>query len=298
MRAAAIFGLSSSENDLTPFQRESNTTWLVGLPASSTEADAILIFGGDGTVHRHLAQLVRLQLPVLVVPRGSGNDFARALNLRSVGDAVAAWQQFVSGRGSVKQIDLGVITRLGENEAPTTGNYFCCVGGVGLDSEIARRANQLPRWIRRRGGYALSLLPALLGFKPLLVRAQAESSGSIGTFEIRHDGLAIVVAFANAPTYGDGIKIAPRARLDDGKLDICVVGDMGKLRLLRWFPSVYSGSHLRISEVKYFQTESLRIETATPVDVYADGEYVCQTPVEVRVERAALKVIIPAPDGR
>ena len=143
MRAAAIFGLSSSENDLTPFQRESNTTWLVGLPASSTEADAILIFGGDGTVHRHLAQLVRLQLPVLVVPRGSGNDFARALNLRSVADAVAAWQQFISGRGSVKQIDLGVITRLGESDA--TGTYFCCVGGVGLDSEIARRANQLPR---------------------------------------------------------------------------------------------------------------------------------------------------------
>ena len=296
MRAAAIFGLSSSENDLTPFQRESNTTWLVGLPASSTEADAILIFGGDGTVHRHLAQLVRLQLPVLVVPRGSGNDFARALNLRSVADAVAAWQQFISGRGSVKQIDLGVITRLGESDA--TGTYFCCVGGVGLDSEIARRANQLPRWIRRRGGYALSLLPALLGFKPLLVRAQAESSASIGTVEIRHDGLAIVVAFANAPTYGDGIKIAPRARLDDGKLDICVVGDMGKLRLLRWFPSVYSGSHLRISEVKYFQTESLRIETATPVEIYADGEYVCRTPVEVRVKRAALKVIIPAPDGR
>jgi diacylglycerol kinase (ATP) len=295
MRAAAIFGLSSSENDLTPFHRESSTTWLVGLPASSADADAILIFGGDGTVHRHLAQLVRLQLPVLVVPRGSGNDFARALNLRSVGDAVAAWRQFISGRGSVKQIDLGVITSLGEAEASATGRYFCCVGGVGLDSEIARRANQLPRWIRRRGGYALSLLPALLSFKPLL----AKVATSAGAIEIQHDGLAIVVAFANAPTYGDGIKIAPRARLDDGKLDICVVGDMGKLRLLRWFPSVYSGSHLNISQVKYFQTEVVRIETATPVEVYADGEYVCQTPVEVRVERAALKVIIPAlPGGR
>jgi len=292
MRAAAIFGLSSSEPDLTPFQRESSVSWLVSQPASSAEADAILIFGGDGTVHRHLAQLVRLQLPVLVVPRGSGNDFARALNLRSVADAVAAWQQFISGRGSVKQIDLGVITRLGESDA--TGTYFCCVGGVGLDSEIARRGNQLPRWIRRRGGYALSLLPALLSFKPLLVKVAA----STGAIEIQHDGLAIVVAFANAPTYGDGIKIAPRARLDDGKLDICVVRDMGKLRLLRRFPSVYSGSHLGISEVKYFQTEVVRIETATPVDVYADGEYVCQTPVEVRVEPAALKVIIPAPDGR
>ena len=83
MRAAAILGLSSSEKDLEPFKRASIATWSVGVPASASSADVILIFGGDGTVHRHLAQLVRLQLPVLVVPCGSGNDFARALNLRS-----------------------------------------------------------------------------------------------------------------------------------------------------------------------------------------------------------------------
>ena len=59
MRAAAIFGLSASEKDLKPFQKESDVTWLIGLPESSSEADAILIFGGDGTVHRHLAQLVK-----------------------------------------------------------------------------------------------------------------------------------------------------------------------------------------------------------------------------------------------
>src|SRR6202030_4850420 len=98
--------------------------------------------------------------------------------------------------------------------------------------------------------------------------------------ESQPDRLRIVVAFPKAPAYGDGIKIAPRARLDDGKLDICVVRDMGKLRLLRRFPSVYSGSHLGISEVKYFQTEVVRIETATPGDVSADGEDVCQTPGE------------------
>jgi diacylglycerol kinase family enzyme len=56
-----------------------------------------------------LPQLVRLRLPVLVVPHGSGNDFARALHLRSVDDALRAWRQFVSGRGSVRQVDLGVI---------------------------------------------------------------------------------------------------------------------------------------------------------------------------------------------
>jgi diacylglycerol kinase (ATP) len=305
MRASAILGLSSSERDLEPFKKKSSATWLTGLPGSSDEADAILIFGGDGTVHRHLAQLVRLQLPVLVVPRGSGNDFARALNLRGVGDALAAWRQFVTGKENVRPIDLGVITspiagvepaphepsRTG-NQKPETRNYFCCVGGIGLDAEVAKRANQLPRWIRRRGGYALSLLPTLIEFKPPRVKVQSDLPGSSGTFAIQHDGPAMVVAFANAPSYGDGVKIAPHARLDDGKLDICVVGNMAKTRLLRLFPSVYSGSHLSIPEVKYFQTERLRLEAEQPMDVYADGEYVCCTPVETSLERAALRVIV------
>lgn len=307
MRAAAIFGLSSSERDLEPFKRELNASWLIGLPASSSEADAILIFGGDGTVHRHLAQLVRLQLPVLVVPRGSGNDFARALSLRSVGDALAAWRQFVGRKENVRPIDLGVITsplaggapaphepslQASGNQKLETGNFFCCVGGIGLDAEVAKRANQLPRWIRRRGGYVLSLLPTLFSFQPPSVKVQSGLPGSSGTFAIQHDAPAMVVAFANAPAYGDGVKIAPHALLDDGKLDVCVVGNMRKARVLRLFPSVYSGSHLSIPEVKYFQTERLRLETEQPMDVYADGEYVCRTPVEVGVQRAALRVIV------
>ncbi len=290
MRVAAILGLSASEKDLKPFRKESNTSWLIGLPAEASEADAILIFGGDGTVHRHLAQLVKLQLPVLVVPCGSGNDFARALNLRHLGDALAAWRQFVSGGGNVRGIDLGVIASAG-SQKPETRNYFCCVGGVGLDAEVARRANRLPRGLRRRGGYQLSLLPALFAFQPVAVKVETARDHGVSQFEVRHDGPAMLVAFANTPTFGGGLRIAPGAQIDDGKLAVCVVAAMAKSRLLRLFPSVYSGSHVKLPEVKYFQAERLRIETELPSDVYADGEYVCSTPVEVRLERAALKVI-------
>jgi diacylglycerol kinase (ATP) len=317
MRVSAIFGLNSSARHLRPFARTSDALWKFGLPAQPADADAILVFGGDGTVHRHLPQLVKLQLPVLVVPHGSGNDFARALKLRSVADAVAAWRQFASGRhpdddsvahsdgggddagANVRRIDLGVISALdsnrpsGASEPKPHRHYFCCIGGVGLDVEVARRANRLPRALRRRGGYLLSLLPALLGFQPVTVRVQAWGNQSSSELDTRHDGPAMVVAFADTPTYGGGILIAPHARLDDGKLEICVVGAMAKSRLLRFFPSVYSGRHLNLSEVKYFQAERLRIETEQPSQVYADGEYVCSTPVEVTVERAALKVIVP-----
>lgn len=96
MRAAVILGLGCSPKELEPFQAvetavANNIEWRMGMPGSGDEADVILIFGGDGTIHRHLGQLVRLGLPVLVVPAGSGNDFARALGLRRVRDSVAAW---------------------------------------------------------------------------------------------------------------------------------------------------------------------------------------------------------------
>ena len=295
MRAAVIFGLGSNERDLKPFQRDSQASWLIGLPASTSDADAILIFGGDGTVHRHLAQLVRLQLPVLVVPCGSGNDFARALNLSRTKDSLAAWNRFARGAGNTRSIDLGVITpspRAGHNE-----HYFCCVGGVGLDGEVARRANQLPPWLRGHGGYVLSLAPALLGFSPLPVRISVPDVRQPEAFTLHSEKPVVLAAFANAPVYGGGMKIAPRARMDDGKLDLCIVRDLNKFKLFCLFPTVYFGRHLRMPEVEYSQVERLRLDADRPLDVYADGEYVCRTPIDVTVAPGALRVIVASQTG-
>ena len=110
MRAAVIFGPGTSPATLRLFKGPSSTQWVEGVPASSDDACAILLFGGDGTLHRHLAALVRLKLPVLVVPAGSGNDFARTLNLRNIRDAVKAWRKFEVGSGNVRVVDLGTIT--------------------------------------------------------------------------------------------------------------------------------------------------------------------------------------------
>jgi len=284
MRAAVIFGLGSYERDLKPFQKDSSDTWLIGLPASTNDADAILIFGGDGTVHRHLAQLVKLQLPVLVVPCGSGNDFARALGMRNPKVSLAAWQRFSQGSGQVRTIDLGVI------QSPAGPHYFCCVGGVGLDGEVARRANQLPRWLRGHGGYVVSLPPAVFRFAPVPMRVSIPNENS-SALVVRSQQPTILAAFANTPAYGGGMKIAPQARMDDGQLDVCLIRDIDKLKLFCLFPTIYFGGHLRMPEVNYFQAERLRIETEKPLDVYADGEYVCKTPIDVQVARAALRVI-------
>ena len=286
MRAAVIFGLDTSPANLNRFRRDSNTEWIEGVPASSSDADAILIFGGDGTIHRHLPALVRLKLPVLVVPAGSGNDFARSLNLVSVNESVETWCTFESGSGHTQTIDLGTIT---ERRDGGTRHYFSCVAGCGLDSAVARKANSMPRWLRRHGGYALGLIPTILSFSPVNLRLDIHDGPMAGKLSKS----VLLAAFANTPFYGDGMRVAPRARMDDGKLDLCLINPLNRLKLLSLFPSVYFGRHLAIREVEYSQAERIRVETEPPVEIYADGEYVCQTPVEIGVQRNALNVISP-----
>ncbi|MFY9561662.1 MAG: diacylglycerol kinase family protein [Terriglobales bacterium] len=286
MRAAAIFGLGTSPANLKPFRAGSATEWIEGVPASSADADAILIFGGDGTIHRHLPALVRLKLPVLVVPAGSGNDFARSLNLHSIADSVNAWRTFETGSGNTRAIDLGTITECRDGG---TRHYFSCVAGCGLDSAVARKANRMPRWLRRHGGYALGLIPTILNFSPLTLRLDIQD----GTMAGKLAKPVLLAAFANTPFYGDGMRVAPHARMDDGKLDLCLINPLNRLKLLSLFPSVYFGRHLAIEEVEYSQTERVRVETEQPAEIYADGEYVCQTPVDIGVERSALQIIGP-----
>ena len=108
----------------------------------------------------------------------------------------------------------------------------------------------------------------------------------------RSDQPTILAAFANTPHYGGGMKIAPQAEIDDGLLDVCIVGAMDPFKLFCLFPTVYAGKHLGIRGVEYFQSPRARIETEHPLDVYADGEFVCRTPVEISVEHAALRVVV------
>ena len=296
MRAAAILGLGCSPKDLQPFQAVGDAQWRVGMPVLG-DCDVILLFGGDGTIHRHLGQLVKLGLPVLVIPAGSGNDFASSLGLRRVRDSLAAWRSFSGGSARVRALDLGIISALaspGGRSSIEGPRYFCCVAGVGLDGEVARRANQLPRWLRGNGGYLLSMGPTIFTFAPFPLKILAADDLAPDAWTVRSHQPTLMATFANTPFYGGGMKVAPQAKMDDGLLDVCLVGAVRPLRLLRLFPTVYSGRHLQVREVEYFQSARLRVETKDPMDVYADGEYVCRTPIELSVGRCAFKVIVPA----
>jgi YegS/Rv2252/BmrU family lipid kinase len=250
----------------------------------TTNCSAVLIFGGDGTVHRYLPELHKLKLPVLVVPSGSGNDFAKAMGLRNEEIALEAWRHFCAGRGNVRAIDLGVIQP--RNQETEEEGLFCCVAGVGMDAEANARANRLPPWLKGRGGYVLAALRSLMAFRAMEMNAVSQEK------EIRRS--ALFIAVGNVHRYGGGMKVTPRAAPDDGLLDVCFVGQMNKLKLLCWVPTIFFGRHLRLRQVEYFQTPQVRLETGRPLNVYADGDYVCRTPVNIRLIPKALRVIVPA----
>jgi diacylglycerol kinase (ATP) len=278
VNAAALLGPAATERDVRRFCITDKVSLAVTTKLAD-KLDAALIFGGDGTVHRYLPQLRQSGIPALVVPKGSGNDFAKALGITSEKAALRAWKEFCSTGKNVREIDLGIIA-CGPAEIP-----FCGVVGTGLDAAANARANQMPAWLRGSAGYFIAALQALGSFQP------ANFAVSAGGREIHERGF--FVAVGNAHRYGSGMKVAPRAALDDGLLDVCLVGNMSKLKLLCCVPTVFFGAHLGIKQVEYFQAPGVRIDTDRPLEVYADGEYACHTPVEIKVVPSALKVIVP-----
>jgi diacylglycerol kinase (ATP) len=285
MQAIAVLAPGVKERVLEPFR---SAGVRITIAADAEPADALLIFGGDGSVHRQLAFLRQTDTPALVVPHGSGNDFAQSIGMRTPGDAQRAWQRFVAGDGNVRTIDLGSITPL---DAATMSpiapsRLYCCVAGAGLDSDTNARANRLPRWLRSRGGYLLTAFWSMLRVRPFHVTCVA----AFGDFAL--DEPATFIAIANAPSYGGGMLVAPRAKLDDALLDVCFVRRASRVRLLLKSRTIFSGSHLDMPEVTYTQVSEVTIATNVPRAIYADGEYCCETPATLAVLPHSLNVII------
>jgi diacylglycerol kinase family enzyme len=346
VRAVAILAPFVSEQEVRAFEVPGVSIFTGNELDPTDEPDAALIFGGDGTVHRHLGTLVSKRTPVLAVPTGSANDFASSLGIHSVAEALAAWKQFCETRENSRLIDLGTIQPLhpfeaaemlpalrddpeehwqdesletlhfvpdgprrdlpklgprieqsqarrwleAEREASRT-TYFACIAGTGLDAAVNRQAMKHPRWLRAHGGYVVALLQVLGGFRPPQVTVSLEIEGHWQT-PVREPGM--LVAVGNGPSYGSGMRLAHLAELDDGLLDVCFVRQLSKLRLARLFHVVFRGAHLGMKEVEYWKATRVRIQTDPVMELFADGEYICPTPVELAVRREALRVIVPA----
>ncbi|ABF42085.1 Sphingosine kinase related enzyme [Candidatus Koribacter versatilis Ellin345] len=175
-------------------------------------------------------------------------------------------------------------------------SYFCGVAGVGFDSEANRRANNMTSWLRRHGGYTLAAARTLFSYKPARITVSLPAPKWAPTDDgwvAKIDEPALLCAVGNTSSYGGGMRLTAKAEMDDGELDVCFVRGVGPLTVLRFFRRVFSGTHLSLKYIEYLQTDRLRISTEKPMPIYADGEYVCETPVELTVVPRALRAIGP-----
>ena len=238
-------------------------------------ARRIVVCGGDGTVHNVVNAIAGKETALAVVPAGRGNDLARMLGMPRDPAAIAE----VIRADRRRRIDLGRAT-----EATGRERRFCTVAACGFDAEVARRLVH--------GGpiggplaYTYGTAVTLLGYRPRHGRIE----GDFGVFE----GEFFLAATAKTSMYGGGMRIAPGASLDDGRLRLCIIRPISRPVVALLFRRVRAGTHLDHPAVSYHTTAAVRITTEAPIDLYADGEPLASTPVDLDVLPAALEVIAP-----
>ena len=227
--------------------------------------EGLFLIGGDGTVNLAVQELVGSDLGLALIPAGTGNDFARTLNLK-LKNPEQLIKHYLSSRPSL--IDVG---KVGEK-------YFVDVLSTGFDSMVNERANAMKR-IKGRAKYNISILLVLSTFKP------KNYGFSIDGFSF--ESKAMLIAVSNGICYGGGMKVTPDAKIDDGLFDILILSPVSKLEFLKVFPKVFSGKHTSHPAVKISRGRSVEIDSDAVA--YADGERVGPLPVKARViERGLL----------
>jgi diacylglycerol kinase (ATP) len=163
-------------------------------------------------------------------------------------------------------------------------------GGVGLDAEAARFASGVYRKMRGRSRYLLSAIRALGKFRGINVRVSLE-----GSEQTSLQGLALVLGVLNTPSYGGGLRLAPEASLEDGRLDLVLLENLSAIEIARMLPRMAINGEIRTKRIQRFLVRRVRIETDWPCAFHADGEIIGVTPVEIAVVPRAMRVWCPRP---
>jgi diacylglycerol kinase (ATP) len=242
--------------------------------AAERGIECVLSVGGDGTANEAAWGLLGTETALGVLPSGSGNGLARALRLSlNPARALAELEQAV-----VRLMDVGYV-----NERP-----FLNVAGTGFDAAVGLAFQERTRNGARRGvlGYVRAGLTQVFSYRATPLRFE----GAAEPLPPR----ALLVTFANGPQYGGGAVIAPGARLDDGVLDVVLIEDEARLRLLLEAPRLFLGGIASLGAYRRVAVTSLVVEGETPLLHHCDGEPEAPAArLAVRLVPRALRVLVP-----
>jgi len=244
---------------------ESAASALAHAIRKTSHLEALIVVGGDGMAHLAIQELAKSSIPLILIPAGTGNDFARSLGL-PLSDPISILER--SRKNSATAIDLGTVN----------GRYFCEVLSTGFDSVVNERANRM-RLISGRSKYNLAILLELPLFRPRRYAFAVDGA----SFEVD----AMLIAIANGASYGGGMRVCPDAKLDDGRFDLMILEPVSKLEFLRVFPRFFSGSHIDHPRVRIMRGSKVEVEAQAVA--YADGERIGQLPITAEIATSALR---------
>ncbi len=285
-RALAAINRLSSERFDQPVRffvtQRSGDGERLALEALAEGAEIVAAVGGDGTLHEVANALqsstVSRSASLALIPFGTGNDFARAVNLRgtlaSVIDAIAA--------GERRMIDVGII----ESPSLPAPRRFLVAAGIGFVADTAHTVNTQIKFLTGPAAYVYGACKTLKLFQPVKARLSFDG-GETAASELS------LVSVSNVATTGGGIRIAPDASPSDGLFDVCLVESLPKFQLITKLPLAFQGRHIHDASVKMIRCAQLEIETETPCALWIDGEVTGTTPVTFRIQPAALPMMLP-----
>ena len=238
--------------------------------------DAVMVTGGDGVISNALQVLAATDVPLGIIPAGTGNDHAREFGIPTK-DPEAAADIVIDGW--TETIDLGRI-----RDDTGLDKWFGTVAATGFDSLVTDRANRM-RWPHGRLRYYIAMVAELSQLRLLPFRLVLD-----GTEEIEAD--ITLAAFGNTRSYGGGLLICPNADHTDGLLDITMAHSDSRTKLVRLFPTVMKGTHVELDEVSTARAKSIHVE-CPGINVYADGDFACLLPAEIYAVPGALQILRP-----
>ena len=246
--------------------------------------ERIIVAGGDGTLSEVVTGLLSAQLGdyavIGLLPLGTASDFARSLGQPL--DVDAAIERLAAGK--TLRADAGRVTYRTDDRQEVTG-YFANVASFGLSGVVGELVNQATKVFGGRMSYMIGTVRGIARYRSGPVSISVDG-------ELVFDGPLAVAAVANGPYFGGGMRIAPNARIDDGVFDWVIVPGMSRCALLRKFPLLYSGSHIR--DPRILQGRGRVIEAcgvAGPIRLDVDGESLGVLPARFELLPGAIRLI-------
>ncbi len=284
------------------FETESRAICERARNATLAGTDIIVAAGGDGTVNAVANGMLlatnglRPESKLGVLPLGTGNVFAANMGISS--DLSEACATLVAGHS--RRIDAGLASPLPGGQAPAKKEtafssawpdtpeprYFLLMAGIGFDAKVIEDTSLRLKKVLRDFAYALSSVQNAVSHQG----AEITLRFSDGT---THSSNSWLLMAGNAASYAWAIRFTDLARLDDGKLDLCLFPFANKLTSVQQVVQLLMGQHIERGSASYFQTTGVQIEATPPVPVQLDGDEWGTTPLELQMLPAALDVLAP-----